>query len=256
MPVLAFLGATGGCAGQTLTLALRSGSYTCRALARSPEKLTSSLQSRGVTSEALQRLIIIRGDATNTADVKRLLTPENGNAISAIVFGVGSLPKLQWSVYPVTLVQPRLCETAMRTLLAALESLVSTGMTRPDVVALSSTGISSGPRDVPFLYGGLYHWLLKIPHDDKRAMEKLLWNQTKREKKERVVKRFVIVRPTLLTDGRKGLDKVRWGGEGNPAVGYMIGREDVGEFIYEWVLQDDGEGKDSVGRDVAVTLSY
>lgn len=256
MPTLAFLGATGGCVGHCLAHALQSGQYNCRALARTPSKLTASLASKGVNPDALARLTIIPGDAKDIEAVKKLLTPEDNSTVSAIVSGIGSTPVLQWSWMPVTIADPTLCTTTMKTLFAALAALESTGMTRPDVVAVSTTGITSGPRDVPFLLVPLYHWLLHAPHQDKRDMEKMLWDETKKVAKERVTRRFVIVRPTLLTDGKSGLAKVRWGWEGRPAVGYTIGRPDVGQWIFEYALQEGLEGKGSVGKDVAVTLTY
>lgn len=76
---------------------------------------------------------------------------------------------------------------------------------------------------------------------------------------------FVIVRPTLLTDGAPlgvGAVKVGWEwgnrtsvgkknteGEG-PMLGYTIARKDVGEWVFEKVLREGGwEGK-------AVSLTY
>ena len=95
-----------------------------------------------------------------------------------------------------------------------------------------------------------------MPHRDKRTMEGLLWEQTKREGKERAVGAFVIVRPTFLTGARKGVQRVRWGGEGRPAVGYRIGRRDVGQWVFEKVVMGRETEERTVGRDVAVTLSY
>lgn len=150
----------------------------------------------------------------------------------------------------------------MSVLLQALGEVLVAGQLKPEIVAVSTTGISSGPRDVPLLYYPLYRWALKVPHEDKAGMEKLLWDEAKRGGRERVTGSFVIVRATLLTNSERGVDKVRWGGEGKPVLGWTVGRRDVGEWIYEKVVRRDEErwgekGREPVvGRDVAVTLAY
>ena len=55
------------------------------------------------------------------------------------------------------------------------------------------------------------------------------------------------VRPSLLigvadADDRKGLENVRTGTEGNPAVGYTIKRADVGEWMFREIVQKKGKG--------------
>lgn len=245
------------------------------------------MKAKGLSDADLKRLTIIEGNAKDMTAVKTLLITKPSRssksssprpsarsrsssssigrssyitdgecAVDAIVFGIGSSPKLQWSWVPVTLQDTRVCETAMSVLLQALGELLVSGQPKPDVVAVSTTGISSGPRDVPWLYYAAYHWLLHVPHVDKKAMEDLLWAETKRRRSERATRGFVIVRPTILSGGEAGVDSVRWGGEGSPVLGYTVGRKDVGEWIFEKVVQGDEDVKVAVGRDVAVTLAY
>lgn len=105
--------------------------------------------------------------------------------------------------------------------------------------------------------------MLSVPHADKKEMEALLWTDAKKARNERATGEFVIVRPTLLMGGSKGPRNVRWGSEGRPALGYTIGKKDVGDWIFENIVRgSDGESGVkqereicTVGRDVAVTLT-
>lgn len=64
--------------------------------------------------------------------------------------------------------------------------------------------------------------------------------------------RFVIVRPSFLTNGKaQGGEKVRVGTEEKPAVGYMISREEVGLWMFENLVQGDGAA--FVGQKVIIT---
>ena len=152
---------------------------------------------------------------------------------------------------------PKVCQTAIATVLSSLENIYSrtsqvNAQKKPILIAVSTTGISS-KRDIPIAMIPLYHWLLPDPHADKKVMEVLIekaaaWN---------VIRGFVIVRPSLLTEGKKlGLSNVRVGWENEDgtgaAIGYTISREDVGGFIFEKVIQNDaGEF-----RDKKVSLTY
>ncbi|KAK6004163.1 hypothetical protein QM012_009013 [Aureobasidium pullulans] len=227
---IAFLGATGGCAGACLVAALNDG-YTCRALVRTPSKLTAVLDAQGVSESSLANLEIIEGNAKDINSVKRLLQTSTG-IVDTIVFGVGAAPKLRLHIMPVTLDDPNICRTAMATLLSALNELKAA--TKPKLLVISTTGITRGPRDVPFLYIPLYHWLLHVPHIDKRVMEQLVFEQKDKPVAERVIGGFAIVRPTLLMDGNGiGVANIRYGLESSPAVGWTIDRKDVGNWLFE-----------------------
>ncbi len=74
-------------------------------------------------------------------------------------------------------------------------------------------------------------------------MEKVIVEQTDR---------FVVVRASLLTDGKaRGGEKVRVGVEEKPAVGYTISRGDVGLWVFENLVL--GEGGKYVGQKVSIT---
>jgi nucleoside-diphosphate-sugar epimerase len=227
---IAFLGATGGCAGACLIAALKDG-YTCRALVRTPSKLSTSLETQGLSESLLNNLEIVQGNAKDSAAVKTLLQTSTG-IVDTIVFGVGAAPKLRLHIMPVTLDDVEVCRTAMATLLSALDDLKAA--TKPRLLVISTTGITNGPRDVPLLYVPLYHWFLHIPHIDKRIMEELVCMQRQKPAADRTIGEFTIVRPTLLMDGEGvGVANVRYGLESNPALGWTIDRKDVGNWLFE-----------------------
>jgi len=246
---IAFLGATGGCAGTCLIAALKEG-YTCRALARTPAKLTTSLETQGLSESLLANLEIIQGNAKDINSIKSLLQTPTG-IVDIIVFGVGAAPKLRLHIMPVTLDDIEVCRTAMATLLSALDDLKAA--TKPRLLVISTTGITNGPRDVPLLYVPLYHWFLHIPHVDKRVMEELVCAQRQKSAAERTVGEFTIVRPTLLMDGNGvGVAKIRYGLESNPALGWTIDRKDVGNWLFEKGIKPADLGK---FEDQAVSLT-
>lgn len=246
---IAFLGATGGCAGACLIAALKDG-YTCRALVRTPSKLTASLDAQGVSKSSLANLEIVEGNAKDINSVKELLQTSTG-MVDTVVFGVGAAPKLRLHIMPVTLDDPNLCRTAMATLLSALNELKAA--TKPRLLVISTTGITRGPRDVPFLYIPLYHWLLHVPHIDKRVMEQLVWEQKDKPDAERVIGEFAIVRPTLLMDGNGvGVGNIRYGLESSPALGWTIDRKDVGNWLFESCVKPAKLGE---FKDQAVSLT-
>jgi nucleoside-diphosphate-sugar epimerase len=240
---IAFLGATGGCAGACLIAALKDG-YTCRALVRTPSKLNTFLETQGLSEPLFKNLEVIQGNAKDSVAVKTLLQTSTG-IVDTIVFGVGAAPKLRLHIMPVTLDDVEVCRTAMATLLSALDELKAA--TKPRLLVISTTGITNGPRDVPLLYVPLYHWFLHIPHIDKRVMEELVCMQRHKSATDRTIGEFTIVRPTLLMDGNGvGVAKVRYGLESNPALGWTIDRKDVGNWLFEKGVKpaDLGEFKD------------
>ena len=237
---IAFFGATGDCAGYTLANTLNAG-YDCIALARTPAKLTQSMKSKGVSSEALdQHLTIIQGNIQDVEAVKRALQL-NGEVVDTIVCGIGGTPQLQWSFFtPVTLDNPKICQKAGNAILQALVQLKST--VKPLLIYVSTTGIQPHgmPRDEPLLMSPLYRLLLHIPHVDKRILEENLTAHVKLPLNDRGIRAFVAVKPSLLMDGEGyGLDFVRQGVPERPAVGYTIRRIDVGLFISERLIKQE-----------------
>ena len=149
-----------------------------------------------------------------------------------------------------------ICGIASSNILSALALLQPSP--KPLVLVLSTTGVSSGPRDVPLAFYPFYKTLLINPHKDKIAMEKTLTDaianaHSPETETETWIRGFVIVRASLLTNGPAlGKAKVRVGSEAKPAVGYTISREDVGQWVFENVIWD--ESRDQwAGEKVSLT---
>ncbi|OJJ46786.1 hypothetical protein ASPZODRAFT_132942 [Penicilliopsis zonata CBS 506.65] len=160
-----------------------------------------------------------------------------------------------------TLDNPTICQDAMRIILASARAVqkaqlldVADGVSnpKPRLVTLSTTGISS-TRDLPCLMKPMYHWMLKVPHDDKHVMETLIKGEMAKPLADRGIDNFVIVRPSLLTDGKgDGLHKIKAGTAENPAVGYVICRNDVGAWLFENLVRGF-YGETYVGQIVTIT---
>ncbi|KAL8810347.1 MAG: hypothetical protein Q9200_002648 [Gallowayella weberi] len=255
--MVAFFGATGGSTLACLALALKAG-YTCSALSRSSSKLQTLLLERNVSQSIIDtHLTIIQGDIRDTKSVVQVLTPRSkSDTLQLIISGIGRPPIFSPNPLNPTFDDPTVCQDAISTILAALRTLPPS-FSKPVLAALSTTGISSRARDVPILMIPLYHWLLAVPHKDKLEMEALLQAEVAKPTQERVIQDFVVVRPSLLTDGaRLGTNKIRVGEEvgktATPAVGYTISREDVGGWMFDRLLDGDGK-KRYAGKMVSIT---
>ena len=239
MASIAFFGATGGSANAALTEALLNG-HKCRALARNPNNLTKMLLEQSINQTVLdEKLTIIKGGIYDQEALKATVF-DGKDVVRAIVSGLGPTPQLQWSLYsPVTVNNLTLCGDFATLLVQTLEQLKKniTDYKGPSVAAVSTTGISKGPNDVPFGYNWLYHWLLKVPHVDKRNMESVL----RSEPAQIVFSKIVITRATLLLGSHllssKGAKLYVGTGE-SPILGYYVSRADVGDWIYKNVIEE------------------
>jgi hypothetical protein len=254
-PTIAFFGATGPCVNACLVRTLQAG-HCVAALARTPLKLKKKLHTQGLSEDTLSRqLIIIQGDALDVAATKRTLTA-GGGLVTTIVSGLGGVPKFTfnfWRPFQIfTLDNPTICATATQTLFNALQELYGEtpelAANKPLVTFISTTGVTTGPVDVPFWLRFVYHQTLAIPHADKRNMEALYrTNMAEPDSTKRLFSNIVGVRPTLLAGGENvsdgiGLDKVRVGRERKPELGYKIRRADVGHWIFENVINNGAQG--------------
>lgn len=240
---LAFFGPTGGCANAALVLSLGSGHF-CSALSRTPSKLTEMLASKGVTQAVMDsKLRIVQGDARDEAALRAVIAPasltagiitdkayahNSRNTASVIISGIGMDPfAKQWDT--------TICQDYSATLAKALASL-DDAAAAPFVTAISTTGISNGPRDVPLPLVPLYHVGLKAAHADKRIMEANLLEA----KTAGTARGVCLVRPTLLGGSKeKGIGAIRAGSENKPQMGYLISRLDVGRWIFEECVVGD-----------------
>ncbi|KAK6362355.1 hypothetical protein TWF730_006049 [Orbilia blumenaviensis] len=261
---IAFFGATGGTALAALELSLRAG-YQCSAIVRSAEKL------QGMLSEGTPRtnLRVVQGDALNPEPVREVLVdPTTGTVVDTLIYGLGARPT---SLNPLTakFLFPNICEDTTKVILSVLQELKPP--TAPFICSVSTTGLG-GSKDVPFLYGPFYHWMLKTPHNDKAKMEELV----KGAGAIGTFRSWLLVRPTLLSDGEATYGQIKAGYEGmeknkdfggqlslsnggsgwrsvnGNAIGYTISRKDVGAFIFEEAVANGG----SRFGERTVTLSH
>lgn len=201
---------------------------TIRTVARTPSKLTDMLLAKGVTQDTITaNLVITHGDVKDIHAVKAALQ-RDGVVVDLIVSGIGMI--LEWNA------DSKVCREAARSFIAALKEL--NPPKKPRMLAISTTGLTEKARDVPIAFTFLYHVLLKAPHEDKRAMEKLIVEATGDD----VFASFIIARASLLMNGEaQGREKVRVGTEDKPAVGYTIRRADVGQFIFDDFVMEAGQ---------------
>ncbi|EXJ94935.1 hypothetical protein A1O1_00053 [Capronia coronata CBS 617.96] len=296
-PTVVFFGATGGVVNAALVHTLKAG-YRAIALVRNPEKLRAQLARQGVDEALIHNdsddvdnasgtntgLTIVQGNALDLDAVKRTLSlaTTGGRHYHSpgdwhIVTGLGGSPKLTFDwCHPghiATLDDPTICEKAARTLLTALREVYHGSSekknaaleqhptnNKPLLTFVSTTGVTRGVEDVPFVMRFLYHQMLAIPHADKKKMEDLYRAEAEKSGKgdEAVVRNVVGIRPTLLSGGVSctdavGLHAVRSGTEDSPAIGYSIKRADVGHWIFENVIDQAKRRKELEGQMITLT---
>ncbi|KAF4609626.1 hypothetical protein G7Y89_g15829 [Cudoniella acicularis] len=263
---IAFFGATGGCAAACLAQSLQAG-HNCTALVRNSTKLTNILSSLSISPETIsQHLTIIEGNVKDPIAVSRTLfpaslnpsDPSNGNnSVSIIISGLGSIPVWKkWSLLP-SIEDPTLCADGMSIILSSLRARKP--VTKPLLVAISTTGLSKYGRDYPLLLFPIYAWLLHVPHMDKHLMEEAVIEAVKGE--EAVLGEYAVVRASLLTSGEAlGMGKIRWqvedGAVTKNAIGYTISRNDVGGFIFEEMVRRFEGVKERGGSGRIITVTY
>lgn len=235
---------------------------------RSPAKLQKLLSDRKISSETIStHLTTIEGNVKDVAAVTKTLRLEEcgSDVVDIIISGIGGTPTFKPNPLKPSLDDPTVCQDAMKTILSALRAMSSSSATstkKPLLVALSTTGISDAGRDIPLAMIPLYHWLLAVPHEDKKEMERLLVAERSEKSVFPVIRAFIVIRASLLTNGeRLGVEKVRVGtetmaaAERKAAVGYMISRADVGGWIYDKVVCPEEEQRKS-WFDQMVSITY
>ncbi|KAK5994411.1 Reductase pytE [Cladobotryum mycophilum] len=239
---LAFFGASGGCGLFALKKAVAAG-YTCIALCRTPEKMDKHFPEKPAN------LIVKPGNAHSIPDVAACLTNPNdpSKIIDAAYFTIGGA----FNAKNFSIDDPDVCKKGIAVLYDALAGLRSEGATgRPLIAVGSTTGISKHKRDVPLMFLPMYNIMLKQPHADKKVMEEYIIAHDER---------YVLVRPSFLTDGEKPDRKIRVAVEDpNKGVerlenGYFISREDVGRWVFENLLLSGGAPNQYENKAVGIT---
>lgn len=226
---VAFLGASTGVGLSALKHTVTAG-HRCIALCRIPSKLTAIFPPE--TTPTLQ---VVQGNAHDIAAVSKCLVAEKGKLVDVIISTIGG----KFILSKLTIDDKEVCRKGMAIILEALAQLRSGGATgKPHIVVGSTTGMSRFGRDVPLAMVPLYHVGLKVPHEDKAAMEDRLVESGEA---------YTIIRASLLVNGetskeiRVGIEDPKTGRESN-AIGYTISREDTGKWVADnLVLQLDGK---------------
>ncbi|KAG0196337.1 hypothetical protein BGX33_001760 [Mortierella sp. NVP41] len=264
---IAFFGATGGCTNTCLVHTLIAG-YHATALARTPSKLTDMLLAQGISQAIIDaQLTIFKGDIADVHAVKNVLTNNHDTTtvivqiVSQIMSGVGGAPQTRWSLRrPVTIDNPEICATGTKNIVQALKEIYashpSTAQHKPSITVISTTGISDVKEDVPFGFWFFYHVVLADPHEDRKATERLLIENSSTTMTPAMFTDAVMIRPSLLTGdqnvkGGKGWEKLKVGVEEKPAVGYTVHRADVGQWVFEQIIKTGGEGR--FGQKITLT---
>lgn len=172
--------------------------------------------------------------------------------VGIIISGIGGKLLFDSPLKP-RLDNPTVCQDAIRTILkASREVALPDSAQKSTLIVFSTTGISDICRDLPYAMMPMYYLMLKVPHKDKKVMEALIREEMNKAVEKRGVGEYIIVRPSLLTEGEgDGLEKIKAGVEDKPAVGYVIAREDVGRWVFKRLV--GGEGSEWLGRIVSIT---
>ncbi|KAG9237411.1 hypothetical protein BJ875DRAFT_481338 [Amylocarpus encephaloides] len=236
---VAMFGSTGGTGIAALKHALANGSHV-NALVRTPAKLSDLL------AEYPNTLHLTQADMSSLPDIKRtLIDPLTKNAVPFIISSLG-MNAVQSGIKLKFEGSHTLCYDGALAIVNALQELQNEGLVpfQPRIVLLSTTGISKMGRDVPVVMLPMYNWMLQIPHEDKEKMESLMIYGAGRDR------RWVMIRPSFLVENpAKGLAAIRSScevpglskKEQEPvAMGYAISKEDVGQWIVERLVKEDG----------------
>ncbi|RCH94329.1 hypothetical protein CU098_009973 [Rhizopus stolonifer] len=205
---VAVFGGSKGCSRAMVVQGLEKNQHQFKLLIRNPDTME-------FTEEQKSKLTIVKGDALDPVTVRQTVQDTD-----VIVFSVGSAFDMKTR----KMVSPGLCYDSMKVLLDVLKEMDQ----RPKrLVVVSTTGLD-GMKEVPYLFWPMYRYLLHDPHMDKAKMEELVGYQD-------VISDWIIVRPSLLTDGKLvGKYRAEVG-----ISGYTISRQDVGHFLLNQCIELD-----------------
>jgi putative NADH-flavin reductase len=209
MVQVAVLGGSKGCSRAMVIQGLEKGQHQYRLLVRNPNNMD-------YIEDQKKKITIIQGDALDAKAVKE--TVQNTDVI---IYSIGSAFDMKTR----SMVSPGLCHATMAVLLEVLKNLPENE--RPKrLVVVSTTGLDN-MKEVPYLFQPLYHFLLHAPHEDKKELERLVVDQ------DSPIRDWIIVRPSLLTDG-KLVGKYR---ADVGISGYTVSRQDVGHFLLDQCIE-------------------
>lgn len=227
---------------------------------RTSSKLTDLLKTRQVSAELIAKhLTIVQGNAKDPVKVAEALVV-NKRIADVVVSLVGGVPVFKPNPLRPTLDDPTICQDTTSTLLMALRAFKGGSPSKkPILIVISTTGISDFGRDIPVAMVPLYYWLLPVPHQDKKMMEKMLMEEVK-DAASSVLEGFIAVRPSFLTNGNAvGFGAIHAAVESGgkvdkSAVGYTISREDLGRWVFEGLIEDKlGKKNEYMNHFVGIT---
>ncbi|KAI0658767.1 hypothetical protein C8Q70DRAFT_1045412 [Cubamyces menziesii] len=234
--------------------------------------------------EQMQRYIrqgkatLVSGDGLKLEDVKRgweVALEAGHGTVDFVLFSIGGIPGFHLTK-GLVLDPPDLCTRSLLNLFRTIPPALRTPATQPRFVVITSRGMTHhSHRTLPVALRAFYGMFLGSPHMDKLGAERVIaycmgrpWStDSDGEIKENVLppgwqkldgllaegelKRVVIVRPALLTDGECRADDPKKGKPAYKAVageeegGYTVSRRDTAHFIVEGALKnwDEWEGK-------------
>lgn len=226
---------------------------------------------------------MIKGDALVREDVERAWKEAAGKEnkpIDVLLFTVGGTPKFSllngFTISPANLVTQSLLNTL---------STIPPQPFQPRIITISSTGLTrTSHASLPLPLKPLYGYLLRVPHEDKVGAERVVahcagwkwdakedgepgadimgteeWRGREGLPKEGELKRVLVIRPALLTDGDCLADKL----EAKPGKcgkkelkkayrvseeelgGWTVSRKDVAHFVVDAIVHrwDEFENK-------------
>ncbi|KAF7361612.1 NAD(P)-bd-dom domain-containing protein [Mycena venus] len=241
-------------------------------LLRSPSAFDSDVTIQKYIKSGHARLV--KGDASIEADTQRAWN--EAGVVDAVIFSVGT--------YPTFHLTKGFVQTPANLVCQCLLNVLCTMQTYPDapqpkMIIISSTGLTpSAHKELPVLLKPLYGVVLAAPHKDKIGMERAIahcagwtwdqktdgpveeeilgegWMQRKGLPPPGSLKRMLVIRPALLTDGKCEADEAAAKGKGKVAYrvsekelgGYMISRKDTAHFVVDALTRWDEFGNKRV----------
>ncbi|KAI0374588.1 hypothetical protein BV20DRAFT_378634 [Pilatotrama ljubarskyi] len=214
---------------------------------------------------------LVAGDALNFDDVEKgwEAAVEAGNGtIDFVLFTIGGTPT--FSLTKGAVITPGdLCTRSLLNLFRSLPASLRAPPAQPRFVVVTSRGITRVSHEtLPLALKGFYNYALGGPHADKLGAERVLahvmgvpwaqeeplptilpsdWKTLPGLPAEGELRRVVIVRPALLTNGACQGDEVEKKGKskapykavaGEIDGGYTISRQDTAHFIVNGAVRD------------------
>ncbi|KAJ6625832.1 hypothetical protein B0H10DRAFT_1782525 [Mycena sp. CBHHK59/15] len=213
---------------------------------------------------------LVNGDAASEADTRRAW--DKAGVVDAVIFSVGGTPKFH--LLKGFVINPHnLVTQCLLNVLCTMPTY--SDAPHPRFIAVSSIGLSPASHAaLPLALRPVYA-MIAAPHRDKVGMERVIahcagwawdlktdgdpavdimgegWAQRQGLPASGTLKRVLVVRPALLTDGECVADRVKETGKGKSyrvgegeLGGYTISRKDVAHFIADSLTRwDEFENK-------------